>query len=83
MPIMRAKMEVRKVDQSNPPGSSETLHLSAVCGSTPFGADGESEDNTYSKWTPSASLEMTITNPNLHGKFSRGQKFYVDFTEAV
>ena len=32
------------------------------------------------KWTPSASLKMTITNPALVGKFSEGQEFYVDFT---
>jgi hypothetical protein len=40
------------------------------------------EDNTYAKWTPSGSLSLDITNPALHGKFSQGQTFYVDFTPA-
>lgn len=44
--------------------------------------DGTPEDNTYSKYTPSADFRMTVTNPNLHGKFKPGMKFYVDLTEA-
>lgn len=38
------------------------------------------EDNTYSKATPTAELTMTVTNPDLIGKFRAGQSFYVDFT---
>ena len=77
---MRAKMEVRAVEKMA--GSVLKLNLSAVC-SKDFGLNGESDDNTYSRWTPSATLEMFITNPDLFGKFTAGQKFYVDFTEAV
>jgi hypothetical protein len=48
----------------------------------PFGAEGESEDNTFARYTPSGSLCLTITNPNLIGQFRNGQKFYLDFTES-
>lgn len=33
-------------------------------------------------FSPSVSLEITIANPALRGKFKAGQKFYVDFTPA-
>lgn len=80
MAIMRAKMEVRAVEKSSP--TVLKLTMAAVCGKDPFGPDGESEDNTYARWTPTATVEMYITNPNLVDKFKQGQKLYVDFTEA-
>ena len=79
MTTMRAKMEVRDAEKT---GTMLKLNLSAVCGTDPFGPNGESEDNTYSRYTPTATLEMYITNPALVDKFKQGQKFYVDFTEA-
>lgn len=82
---MRAKMVVRSVaptrDDSGQSTELDRLTFSAVT-TSPFGADGESEDNTYAKWTPSAELSMTITNPNLLGKFAVGDTFYVDFTKV-
>lgn len=81
MAIMRAKMEVRGVQLDGP--NVLGLTMSAVCGKVPFGKEGESEDNTYSRWTPTATLHMFITNPALMEKFKEGQKFYVDFTEAA
>ena len=59
------------------------LNMVAVCGKEPFGKEGESEDNTYSRWTPTATLVLFITNPALTDKFKVGQKFYVDFTESA
>ena len=88
MQLMRAKLEVRKITSYGSPSdtcspvTSEQIEFAAVCGTDPFGKDGESEDNTYARWTPTATLSMYITNPNLLGKITVGQKFYVDFTEA-
>jgi hypothetical protein len=79
--MMRAKMEVQGVAKPYGEGT-EVLTMSAVCGTETFGPNGESEDNTFARWTPSGNLSLTITNPNLLGKFTRGQKFYVDFTEV-
>jgi hypothetical protein len=74
---MRAKMRVTSATDST---GSTTLFLNAVCKSGGYPPDGTDEDNTFATWTPSASLQMTITNPALLGKFKAGDTFYVDFT---
>ena len=75
---MRAKLQVASVTQY---GGYETLKFHAVCPPS-FDKDGLHEDSTFSKYSPSATLEISITNPALHGKFKPGDKFYVDFTPA-
>ena len=79
MPTMRAKLRIASVTQHE---SGETLKMEAVGLPGAYPEDGSDEDNTFAKFTPSASLEMFIANPALFGKFDPGQKFYVDFTEA-
>lgn len=69
---MRAKMKVESVTRTQ---YGETLKLSAV-----YGGSTNAEDNTFASATPSATLEMQISNKNLHGKHSPGDTFYVDFT---
>jgi hypothetical protein len=54
-----------------------------VTGNKPFGPNGESEDNTFARYSPSGELTISITNPNLLGKFNPGDPFYLDFTPAV
>lgn len=68
---MRAKLTVQCVTDY---GSSEVVKFSALYSNNP-------EDNSYSQATPSASMEMCITNPSLKGTIKPGQKFYVDFTK--
>lgn len=80
MSAMRAKMQIQKIEQHL--GGMETLHLSAVAKSSGYPPDGSDEDNTYAKWSPSGSLQLTIANPALHGKFKAGEKFYLYFTKA-
>lgn len=75
---MRAKMFVESITQRP---DCETLKLHPVT-TKPFGPNGESEDNTFARYSPSGELTLTITNPDLIGKFKPGQKFYLDFTEA-
>lgn len=79
--IMRAKMRVVGIEQPN--NASETLIFSAVAKNDGYPADGSDENNTFARWTPSAELRMLIANPALIGKFTVGQEFYVDFTEAM
>lgn len=38
------------------------------------------EDNSFSKYTPSASFVMHVTNPDLYGKFEAGKAYYFDIT---
>lgn len=82
---MRAKMQVQSVKRLvGADGNVVAEELSAypVCGTGGFGVDGESEDNTFARYTPSGSLTLTVNNPDLLGKILPGQKFYVDFTPA-
>lgn len=73
---MRAMLQVSNVEANE---TSENICLSAVT-AKPFGPEGESEENTFARWTPCGSLSITINNPNLFGKLVPGSKFYVDFT---
>ena len=77
--MMRAKMKVSAVTLTE---YGEIIKAAPVCGNKPFGPNGESEDNTFAKFTPSGSLELTVNNPELLGKIKPGQNFYVDFTLA-
>ena len=76
---MRAKMKVAEVKQFE---GGEILKFTAVCKEGGYGSTGADEDNTYAKFSPSASLEIHVANPDLFGKFKPGEKYYVDFTHA-
>ncbi len=80
---MRAKFQINTVDQRiGPDGKIQSVQIKGTPVSGKFGPNGESEDNTFARYTPGGSLELWITNPDLFGKFKPGQKFYLDFTEA-
>jgi len=53
----------------------ETVKLNAV-------VDGSEENKSFSNYTPSATLSMTIDNPAAIGAFVPGKSYYVDFTPA-
>lgn len=78
MKKMRAKLVVNHIA---PGATSERLSFNAVAASA-YPSDGSDEDNTYAKWSPSAEMGITITNPALIGQFAVGEKYYVDFTPA-
>ena len=78
--MMRAKVAVRQVNK--PWAGAEEVVFAPVTGNETFGPNGESENNTYARYTPSGEIKLSITNPNLHGQFTPGQEFYVDFTLA-
>ncbi len=79
MTNMRAKLQIASVTKHA--GGAEQLTFHGVAAKS-YPADGSDEDNTFAKFSPSVSLEITITNPALAGKFEPGQKFYVDFSPA-
>jgi hypothetical protein len=78
--VMRAKMMVNSVVNT---GAAVNLSLRAVAKNDGYPSDGRDENNTFAFWTPNASVEMTITNPDLFDKFQEGQTYYVDFTSAT
>lgn len=75
---MRAKLKLHHIDRRD--GSvQETLYFHAVSASR-YPDDGSDENNTYSRYSPSATLQLTVANPALIGKFNEGEEYYVDFT---
>ena len=96
MKTMRAKMAVSMVQvheartnaegrydpAAEPVKTMETLTMHAVA-KNGYDKDGLDEDNTFAKWSPGATLSISIANPELWGKFKHGDKFYVDFTPAA
>ena len=76
---MRAKMVINRIELH---AAAETLHFNAVSKSSAYPTDGSDEDNTFAKFSPSASLAITISNPALAGQFKVDEKFYLDFTPA-
>jgi hypothetical protein len=77
MTTMRAKMKVGAIQKFE--GGNEQLSFFGVAAKS-YPADGSDEDNSFAKFSPSASLVIMIANPALHGKFAVGDTFYVDFT---
>jgi len=76
--FMRAKFQIQNVERFVGGDKIKAFAVTAK----PFDGNGISEDNTYAKFSPSGTLELTITNPALVGKIEPGQKFYLDFTIA-
>jgi hypothetical protein len=80
MPLLRCKLRVTDVTrriQSNGETESEHVKLQAVYG------DKGTENGEWSRWTPSANFEISITNPSAFGALSRDFEFFVDFTPAT
>ena len=80
MTTMRAKFVVSNVERFE---TVERVTFRAVCKPEGYGDDGLDEDNTFSKFTPTADLSMCITNPALLGQFEIGQKYYSDFSPVT
>lgn len=74
--VLRLKCMVNTVktvhDNEGEPSQQE-LTLSAVYSNKEGSANAQ-----WSKWTPSASLSMTVSNPSAFGKVKPGQFVYVD-----
>ena len=78
---MRAKFVINSVERhGSAEYASETLKMSAVAKSDGYPSDGADEDNTYARFSSTATLSLTVANPALVGQFNPGEKYYVDFT---
>lgn len=74
--VLRAKMRVQNVTRTMDEKGEveqERVTLTAV-----YGPEG-SDNAQWSKWTPAASFDISISNPAAFGQLSRGHEFYVDF----
>jgi len=61
-------MQVQKVAVQRNTSDGQTvleeINMAPVTGK-PFDADGNSDDNSFARWTPCGSLNLTISNPAL------------------
>ena len=76
--VLRLKMtvnSVKSVADSSGDKTQEELSLTAV-----YSNEEGSANQQWSKWTPAASLNMSISNPQAFGKVLPGQFVYVDIT---
>lgn len=77
---MRAKMRVGAIIPNL--GGTEVLTMFGVSKSEAYPEDGSDENNTYARFSPSATFQLHLANPELVGTFEVGDTFYVDFTVA-
>ena len=64
------KFQCQSVEQFA--GGTEIVKLTAVT----------DEVNTWSKWTPAGSFQITINNPDALGSFTPGKKYLIELTET-
>lgn len=61
--------------QKSPDHSSAVVTLGAV-------TTGNTENESWSKYTPSGQLQMVITNPDATDHFEQGKEYYIDIQPA-
>lgn len=85
MSAMRAKVKVSSVKPYGYPNqiTQEEVTFNAVSKSDGYPSDGSDENNTFAKFSPSATFTINIANPALIGKFENGKEYYVDFTPVA
>jgi hypothetical protein len=71
--MVRAKFYVESVTPYT--DDATTVLLRAV-------TSGSEENKSFWKYTPSGTIQMTISNPNAAAEFEDGQEYYIDFTLA-
>ncbi len=71
-----AKMHCEAVvKDENPHWPNEQVRLRAVYSDSP-------ENKTFAAATPSATVELNISNPEAFGAFEEGREYYIKFTPA-
>ncbi|MGO7576604.1 hypothetical protein ACC699_17160 [Rhizobium ruizarguesonis] len=80
-PTVRAKFFVADIKHSETPGSDPYAMITMM---PVFGTYGDGKDNeSWSKYTPSGKIEMSITNPGAIDAFEKGKAYFVDFAPAA
>ena len=78
-PVVRAKFKCWSIQRNNNTDpADQTARVSFMAAY----ANGDPDNATWSKATPAANLDMTITNPDAIEKFEEGKFYYLDFTPA-
>ncbi|WP_316184761.1 MULTISPECIES: hypothetical protein [unclassified Bradyrhizobium] len=82
--MVRAKFFVEDIRHNDVPGTDQyaTITMKPVFGTYADG-DVEGTNKSWSKWTPSGQLSITITNPDAIDAFEKGKAYYLDFTPVA
>ena len=72
---VRARFNLIKVAQVSWNPEARLLTFQAVSGGSP-------EENTFARYTPNGTLEMTVDNPATAPFFELGGSYYLDFTRV-
>lgn len=71
---VRAKFQCNSINKS-PDNSSAVVNLMAV-------TTGSTENESWSKYTPSGQLQMVISNPAAFEQFEQGKEYFIDIQPA-
>ena len=78
--VLRAKIRVNWVAKEHDKDGNQVSER--VTAGAVYSDDPASENKQWSQWTPSFTLDMTITNPGAFGRVKSGDEFYLDFIAA-
>lgn len=70
--MVRAKFKVQSITQHE---NGKTVEMRAVI-------TGSDENKEFFKWTPNASISLSIMNDEAAKQFEVTKEYYVDFTPA-
>lgn len=74
--MVRAKFKCRLVETVGAgENESQQVYLDVVTSDSP-------ENKEWSKYTPSGSVHLGITNKDSFGKFTTGKEYFADFEEV-
>lgn len=77
---VRAKFQCLEIKHHHVPGSdAQSVHVEVRL--VPVYGNGK-DNASWSKYTPSGELKMTITNPPAAEAFDIGKEYFLDFTPA-
>ena len=81
---VRAKFFVEDIRHNDVPGTDQyaTITMKPVFGTYADG-DAEGTNKSWSRWTPSGHLSITITNPDAIDAFEKGRAYYLDFSPVL
>jgi len=83
--VIRARIKVNSVIENGwiPKDSDvEQKDNEQISAGAVYSEDKNSENYSFSKATPSLSLNMTINNPNAFGILKKDMEYYLDFIPA-
>lgn len=80
---VRCKLYVTSLETFSSPPKTGIVKMSAVYKNKP-NVNGNAclENHVFGQYTPNATLQMNIQNPDAFAQFEPGKEFYVDFSPA-